>query len=564
MGLATALSLALVACTPPPDWTSPEYIGSQIVKGDERAFAELSRLTPEQQKSVAPRLIEAYNAGVLPNRAIESLVPLADPTAKAAFEAALTKSDDMLASLAARGLAELNDTASAPAIAKRLGEVTTDEAFAGFFEALEKLPSQQAADGLAAVMMRPAAKLGGAGRVRSGCRALAASPSPSDAVLDALVFSTVNFTPQPFNDPFADCELALLKFKEASIPKLVEVFKGNNQKVNDHLKELKYPVVTGQLRAAAALAHSRAASAALTEYVSAPRPVPRAELASMSIEDQQNYFSNSGQLFDMVVKGLAWAGGEANVATIRRLESTGEGSLLVNFEDWFGLSAGAEVGLRQSVHEALSIVGNDDDRKLLWQRAEAGTVGRGGDNSNGLLRTNVLHFLGRTARPGEMAAFDKVLAAQTRFRSSFTPLRLYFALADKCQADVACLSGALKDPVATLNDPALKAIVDAVTDAAEKAPFTNAATTNVRVGSIWQLGLRIGGDAGVGALLDNLGDGNIDSRIDIGSVLLYAAKFPADAGTKLDAGIAVDAGKSGVQGLKQARDAYRLVRATRL
>ena len=377
-GLLSVMALS-DGCAPAKDWTSPEYIANQVKEGDERAFAELARLTPEQQKALVPALIEAYNTGKKPQRAIEALASIGDPAAKEALGAALTQSDDMLAGLAARGLGNIGDKGSAAAIAKRLGEVTTDEAYPAFFEALSKLPIDAAADALSAVLMRPASKIGGAGSVRLGCRALGETSAPTDVILDALVFGLVNFTPTPFKDPMPDCELALLKLKDAAIPKLVELFEGKNAKVNDHLKVLSYPAVTGQLRAAAVLAHSQnpAAIKAITQFVSKPHPIPTAELAAMPIADQQNFYANSGQMFDQAAKALGAAGGPENLATLRKLENASEGSLLANFSEWFALSDGAEVGLRQSVHESLAVIGDASDRKLLWDRATAGTVGRG-------------------------------------------------------------------------------------------------------------------------------------------------------------------------------------------
>ena len=565
LGLLSVMALSQ-ACAPAQDWTSPEYIGHQVKEGDERAFAEISRLTPEQQKTLVPALIEAYNAGKRPQRAIEALASIADPSAKEAFGAALTQPDDMLAGVAARGLGNIGDKGSAAAIAKRLGEVTTDEAYPAFFEALSKLPIDPAADALSAVLMRPATKIGGASSVRLGCRALAEASAPTDVILDALVFGLVNFTPTPFKDPMPECELALLKLKDAGIPKLVELFEGKNTKVNEHLKGMSYPTVTGQLRAAAVLGHSQnpAAIKAITTFVSTPHPLPTAELAAMAVADQQNFYANSGQMFDQAAKALGAAGGPENLATLRKLENATDGSLLSNFAEWFSLSDGAEVGLRQSVHESLAIIGDASDRALLWDRATSGTVRRGGDNTAGLLRTNVLHYLGRTARPGERANFAKVLAAQTKFKASFAPDEVYFVLADKCQDDIACYTAAFKDPEATLKDSAFDAVLAGVEEA-KKAAFMTTATSNIRAAGIWQLAIRLGSnEAAINAILDNLTIENMEARSEIAATLLFVDKFPADAKKKMEDAIASDKVEASAQGLKETRHGYRLIIATRL
>lgn len=564
LGLLSVMALS-DGCAPARDWNSPEYIANQVKEGDERAFAELTRLTPEQQKTLVPTLIEAYNAGKRPQRAIEALASIADPAAKEAFGAALTQSDDMLAGLAARGLGNIGDKGSAAAIAKRLGEVTTDEAYPAFFEALSKLPIDPAADALSAVLMRPASKIGGAGSVRLGCKALAEASAPTDVILDALVFGLVNFTPAPFKDPMPDCELAILKLKDVAIPKVVELFEGKNTRVNDHLKALSYPAVTGQLRAAAVLAHSQnpAAIKAVTQFVSTPHPIPTAELAAMAVADQQNFYANSGQMFDQAAKALGAAGGTQNLATLRKLESAGAGSLLANFSEWFSLSDGAEVGLRQSVHESLAVIGDASDRKLLWDRARAGSVGRGGDNTAGLLRTNALHYLGRTARPGERANFASVLAAQTKFKSSFAPDEVYFVLADKCLDDVGCYTAAFKDPAATLQDPAFATVFSGIEEA-KKDSFMATATSNIRAAGIWQLAIRLGAnEAAISALLDSLNIDNMEARSEIAATLLFVDTFPADAKAKIEASIAADTTAANAPGLKETRHGYRLIAATR-
>jgi hypothetical protein len=209
------------------------------------------------------------------------------------------------------------------------------------------------------------------------------------------------------------------------------------------------------------------------------------------------------------------------------------------------------------------VIGDASDRKLLWDRATAGAVGRGGDNTAGLLRTNALHYLGRTARPGERASFAKVLAAQTKFKSSFAPDEVYFVLADKCQDDVACYTAAFKDPAATLQDPAFASVLSGIEEA-KKASFMSTATSNVRAAGIWQLAIRLGAnEAAISALLDNLNIDNMEARSEIAATLLFVDKFPADAKTKIEASIAADTTKDNAQGLKETRHGYRLIAATR-
>ena len=104
------------------------------------------------------------------------------------------------------------------------------------------------------------------------------------------------------------------------------------------------------------------------------------------------------------------------------------------------------------------MIGNPEDRELLWQRALAGDVQRGGAVTDTMLRINALHYLGRTALPGEMPRYEEVLAAQVPdFRQEFTPLRAYWVLAEQCQEDVACFAAALRDPSTIAADEILQA-----------------------------------------------------------------------------------------------------------
>ncbi len=52
---------AASGCTPAVDWTSPQYIASQMSVGSDQAFAEYTRLTREQQLEIAPTLVDLYN-----------------------------------------------------------------------------------------------------------------------------------------------------------------------------------------------------------------------------------------------------------------------------------------------------------------------------------------------------------------------------------------------------------------------------------------------------------------------------------------------------------------------
>ena len=132
--------LAATGCTPEEDWTSPEYVQYRLELGDQRAFAEFTRLSPEAQAAMVPTLVEVYNSGVRQENSLQALVSAGDARAKDVFLSALNRTDDNLAGLAARGLAAIGATDASTAVAQRLATVTQHDAYPAFLEALNAIP----------------------------------------------------------------------------------------------------------------------------------------------------------------------------------------------------------------------------------------------------------------------------------------------------------------------------------------------------------------------------------------------------------------------------------------
>ncbi|MCB9507305.1 MAG: hypothetical protein H6698_07250 [Myxococcales bacterium] len=564
--LALATFAALEACTPAEDWNSAEYIQYRLEQSDPRAFQEMSHLSPEDRATLVPTLVEIYNSGVFQEESLRALVTAADARGREVFLAALQRSDDNLAGQAARGLAAISDSASSEAIAQRLATVTQTSAYPAFVEAIAAIPTPAAAEVVAGMLMRPVERIGGIATVRKSCGILGAVESPSPAVIDALVFSLSNFEPQPFQDALADCELALLAHGDAAVPKLAETFRGENAAVNTRLLAIQYQAVVGQLRAAAVLAHmtSPAAMAPLLQWVGTHQDVPAAQLSQMTNEQAAQWYEYHGQMFTAVIQGLAYAHSDDTVAALRALESVeGEGSLLANFSLWFQLSAGAEFGLRTSVQEALMKVGNDTDRELLWQRATEGALGSArGAYFVTEFRKNALHYVGRTARPGELARFTALAAAQQN-PAEFSMHVGYFALAEICGDDVACYVAKLSDPTAVLEHESVTAAL-APLDEATRQTALGGVAQNVRVGAIWQLALRFGGQlAASEALFDNLANDSMQARFETTEALRFVSTLPTDAAARLDAAIEANMNSTNPQA-RDLRQAIRVTRAIRL
>jgi hypothetical protein len=533
---ASLLMSSLTGCSRPEDWSDPEYIISRLDLGDQRAFGELSRLPMEERRLVVPKLIELYNRGLRRDQALEALVSIGDPAAREVFIAGLEGSDSQ-AAMAARGLAALEDRSSALAIAQRLQRVAQQDAFPGFLDSLARIPTSEAGDVVADIMMRPAQRIGGINTVRKGCEFLGMVDDPSDAVLEALVFGLVNFIPQPYEDALHACELALVQQRSRAVPAVTRLFNGENQTAINHLRSHRFRPVVGQLRAASVLSrmHTDAANEALHAWFDTPKTVPHEDLREMQVAEQQNWYDQNGQSFMLGVQALAFRGSADDLAMLRRLEATDvPNSALAHFSPWFALSAGAEFGLRTSVHEALAKRGSDDDRANLWARARTGTVSRGGAPFSRELRKNALHYIGRTARPGELAAYDALFnATAENERQEFQLHRIYFLLAETCGDDVACYTRHLDDASPLIEQPTIAAILGEYPEGndprvIERHEVQAALEGMVRVAAVWQLAYRFGDNAAsVAALVERIGHPSLEVRMALVDGLLSVGTVPA-------------------------------------
>jgi hypothetical protein len=459
---------------------------------------------------------------------------------------------DALAAQAARGLAVIGDTGAATAIAQRLAEVNSADAYAPFLEALMEIPTAAAGDVVADMLMRPAPRIGGMTTVRLGCRFLGTVDDPSDAAIDAMVFGLVNVIPEPYADALKDCELALTRHGDRAAASLLVLFRGENGEINNHLRSLRYRPPFGQLYAAGVLSsiHNDAGNNGLIEWFSTEHEVPYQQLRQMDELEQSDWYNKHGQMFMWATKALAFRGSEADLETLRRLESTeGEENLLQNFAGWFGLSAGAEFGLRTAVHEGLGRIGTDDDRALLWQRAMDGSVTRGGEFFTYELRKNALHVLGRIARAGELEQYEAVYAAQPESQRlvQFAEQRTYFVLAEVCGDDPACYAGIFDDTAPVMNHANVTAALEAVEDEELRGQLRGRFEVNARAGAAWQLALRFGDQPIAGeTLVANIGHESLDARLNVAEAMRYVDSLPSDWRERLETWIEADLENRGV------------------
>lgn len=452
--IGVVFAAAVTGCTPPRDWSDPDYIAYQLKKGDSSAFQYIGRLDKEKQRELIPVLIDVYNSNTMQKESLRALLGVPDERAEPVFRNALDRTDDSMAVFGARGLAALNADNASLAIAQRIQRVTDKSQYAGFFEALEEVPTAEAVDTVASVLMRPADQIGGVGTVRKGCRMIGALDRPSDAGIDALIFSLVNFNPMPYDDAVRTCEFALIKHLDQAWADVVELYQGDNQRVNTHLEALDYNTATGQLRGAMVFWHTRdpRAAAPLRQWIQSDHPVPEDKISAMTLEEQQTWYSNHGQLFEISTKALGNLRLDQDRELLRGLASIEDGSPLYKFRRWFGLSQMAEMGLRQAASDALVTINNPADRPQLWEYAESGDIGRGKERIDTLFHLNMLHILGRAPVKGDLARFNKALAMQPeKFKGEIFPLVGYFIAGEQCDS-IECWARILESADSVVED----------------------------------------------------------------------------------------------------------------
>jgi len=549
-GIALCAMVFGWGCSRAEDWSDTRYIQRQLEVGNERAFQEFTRLSDAQKAELVPTLIELYDRNFSRDQAIQALIGARDSRARNTFVAALEGSD-LQAGMAARGLAALGDTSAAVLIAQRMTRITTPASYETFMEALREIPAAQAADVVAEHLMRRAEGIGGIQTVRQGCLLLGDIADPSDTVIDALVFGLVNFIPAPYQDALNECEYALVRHGDRGVTALLRVLNGENEAVLDRLRNIGYRPVVGQLRAVSVLSKLRSdrGNEGIIAWFSEDKGNPMAELSRLSVDEQLSWYDLHGQLFTQATKALAVRGTAEDQAVLRALEDIEtEGSLMDNFRGWFALSDGAEFGLRTPVHEALALAGTDEDRDLLWQRATNGTVRRGGGVMARQLRGNALHYLGRTARAGEMERYETAFEAQSeRDQPAFMAHRGYFQLVDTCGDDIGCYSAAIANPSEFMASADVQAVLALFEDdPASLAVVVSQFESAFRVGSVWALALRFGDNLeATGVLFDQLGVPSVETRSNIADALMYISAIPGDAHEKINAFIESDLNNRG-------------------
>lgn len=548
-----------------PDWSDPEYISLQMQVGSDDAFDALRELEIEQQRLVVPALIEAWNAGLQRDRVLEALVRIADPSAKDLLLEILESNQDDRAAMAARALSAAQLEETSVAIAQRLQRTADRRQYPVFLQAINDMPTPGAADVVAEILLNRAERIGGIETVKTGCRLMASVDSPSSSSIQSMVYGLVNLVPDPYADAMQECELALLKHIDAAIPPLVAMLNNENEAVINLMRELNMRTVGAQLRAAVVLSHihNDAANAALASWLSTPHPAPVDELRLMAVNEQQDWYSLSGQLFTFAATGLGHRHSEADLALLRRLESTGApNSLLTNFQTWFDLSSLAELGLRNAVYDQLARHGTAEDRALLWQRATSTETGRGGAGASIELRSSILHFLGRNATGEELDAYAALFNAQPeQYQGNFFVHRAYFVLATVCNTNVECYTGMLNDQSAILEDEVYAEYLGTITEAQQRDLEAAQLKKTAQIAAVWQLALRFGDNPTAGAaLLGAISHESLDVREAAGEALMIVPTLPAEFASTVDA--FVEAERSNTN--PRARDARHLLKVIRL
>lgn len=504
--LATLMAVFLVTgCTPSQDWDDPKWIAHAMKHNHPRAFSAYMALDDDQRLELLPNVIEVYNANMQQREALRALLTVSDSRVIEVYHNALARADDQLALLGARGLVQEGANDAGGEIAERLKSVTTEDTFLGFVEALGKSnPSTETIEVIAGVAQRPADKIGGVSTVKAACDIMAQAQSASPEIVRGIVIGLVNFTARPNEDPVHECEMAAIAHKDAVLEALVELYNGENERANAIVKEQGFSDATARMRAAMVLGHlkNHGANDAIRGWLKTRQTVARAQLESMRLEEQQAWYDNHGQLFEISVKALSYERNAKDAALLRSLMDPNGN--LKNFESWFALSEGAELGLRQAAATALVGVSQDKtSRDLLWKDAREGRIARGSEQTDTLYHLNVLHALGRIATTGDLASFKRAVAAQPeRWTHEFRSLYGYFVLGEACENDLQCRKDFVLDPDELMDRKDVKAWI-AAEDEERREGLTKALRHAIQAGGVWQIAI-LGGDEAASAMLVDL------------------------------------------------------------
>lgn len=555
----TSVALMTSACRPSENWDDPKWVAYAMKHGHPKAFSAYSALDDAAREAMLPDVIAAYNSNQNQREALRALLTTPDARAVETFKNALARPDDEVALLGARGLVALGDSASGAAIADRLRTVTTPQTFLGFVEALELYPSPEAIDAVAAVAQRPAERIGGVATVQAACRTMENAPRATDEIVRGITFGLVNFRAQPYEDAVRECEMAALVHRDAVTPALVELYKGDNERAIEYVRGLGFNAATAEMRGAMVLGHLRNhdANNAIRTWLKTEQVVPRSEIAAMNLQQQQNWYDNHGQLFEISVKALAYERAPEDRVLLRSLTTpTGD---LRNFRAWFSLSEGAELGLRQAAATALASVANADDKAFLWNEARTGDIARGGEQTDTLYHLNVVHAIGRIASKGDMAAFQTAFKAQPeRWKHEFRALMGYFVLGEACGDDMQCRANYVLDPQPLLDSKEVRAWVAEETEARRPA-LEEGLKSAIQAGGVWQIA-HLGGDAAASDLLTNLmRKGPEVAQTAIPEALLFCRQFSPTVSQELDAWLADTAKRPSVPGWAELRHLVRVI-----
>src|SRR5699024_9913930 len=136
-----------------------------------------------------------------------------------------------------------------------------------------------------------------------------------------ILIGLVNFSVQSSDDPVHDCEMAALAHRDHVVDGLVELFNGENERANEVAKAQGFSDASVRMRGALVLGHLRnhEANNAIRTWLKSKHTVSRSKLGAMKLEEQQAWYDNHGQLFEIAVKGLSYERNAKDAELLRSL-----------------------------------------------------------------------------------------------------------------------------------------------------------------------------------------------------------------------------------------------------
>lgn len=381
VGIFAVASAALLAGCEQPDWTSPEYVGKQILSDDlieqRTAIQKVGDLPEADQIKVLPQLIQVYNkGGANQKEAMQLIVQFRDASAKDVYLSELETNATEYAGASAEALGEAGVKDAVPKMLEILKSTDKNDVKVGIIQAFGYMPTKEMVPPLIEILKldvdtNPIQLHAYACEVL-GNLAVEDKSAINDAALQQITLAVFygNMAGQSLD---SQCGLAIQQIGEPAIPELIKVFKGEREDVQKLMMKYDSPKASfprnrPKLIAAKRLGSLRASSAVepflgfLGEEKKAPDTLEGQKAVDWRVTE--------GQITSEVLRSLGDIGGDKQA---EMLIDVLEGEYIET--EWDEITAWSEeLQFRQDAGFALNALGHRPAVKNLLNMADNGVL----------------------------------------------------------------------------------------------------------------------------------------------------------------------------------------------